>query len=197
MEAKNNDIKYKRTGFVLNKKYMHFMIPAMLSAVGISLSEFADSMVVSHLLSSDAFAIINLGTPGVFAVSLIYTIAGLGGSLLFAECLGRKDKKKADQYFTASTVLSLLLGILLFALLTVFHSALGRLFGCPEELMTQFDAYTRVLRFFVPVGVLLDARHLFPSRRWKAVPFHGICRLGQCIEPDPGRRPYSGFRYGL
>lgn len=125
MEAKNNDIKYKRTGFVLNKKYMHFMIPAMLSAVGISLSEFADSMVVSHLLSSDAFAIINLGTPVVFAVSLIYTIAGLGGSLLFAECLGRKDKKKADQYFTASTVLSLLLGILLFALLTVFHSALG------------------------------------------------------------------------
>lgn len=44
MEAKNNDIKYKRTGFVLNKKYMHFMIPAMLSAVGISLSEFADSV---------------------------------------------------------------------------------------------------------------------------------------------------------
>lgn len=155
MEAKNNDIKYKRTGFVLNKKYMRFMIPAMLSAVGISLSEFADSMVVSHLLSSDAFAIINLGTPVVFAVSLIYTIAGLGGSLLFAECLGRKDKKKADQYFTASTVLSLLLGILLFALLTVFHSALWGLFGCPEELMTQFDAYTRVLRFFVPVGVLL------------------------------------------
>ena len=155
MEAKNNDIKYKRTGFVLNKKYIHFMIPAMLSAVGISLSEFADSMIVSHLLSSDAFAIINLGTPVVFAVSLIYTVSGLGGSLLFAECLGRKDKKKADQYFTASTVLSLLLGILLFALLTVFHSALGGLFGCPEELMTQFDAYTRVLRFFVPVGVLL------------------------------------------
>ena len=155
MEAKNNDIKYKRTGFVLNKKYMHFMIPAMLSAVGISLSEFADSMIVSHLLSSDAFAIINLGTPVVFAVSLIYTVSGLGGSLLFAECLGRKDKKKADQYFTASTVLSLLLGILLFALLTVLHSALGGLFGCPEELMTQFDAYTRVLSFFVPVGVLL------------------------------------------
>ena len=155
MEAKNNDIKYKRTGFVLNKKYIHFMIPAMLSAVGISLSEFADSMIVSHLLSYDAFAIINLGTPVVFAVSLIYTVSGLGGSLLFAECLGRKDKTKADQYFTASTVLSLILGILLFALLTVFHSALGGLFGCPEELMTQFDSYTPVLRFFVPVGVLL------------------------------------------
>ena len=149
------DAKYKRTGSVLNKKYMQFMIPAMLSAVGISLSEFADSMIVSHLLSSDAFAIINLGTPVVFAVSLIYTITGFGGSLLFAECLGRKDKKKADQYFTVSTVLSLLLGILLFALLTFFHSALGELFGCPEELMAPFDEYTSVLRFFVPVSILL------------------------------------------
>ncbi|MBR1552911.1 MAG: hypothetical protein IJ631_02720 [Schwartzia sp.] len=155
MEADNNEVKYKRTGLVLNKKYMHFMVPAMLSAVGISLSEFADSMVVSHLLSSDAFAIVNLGTPVVFMVSLIYTITGLGGSLLFAECLGKKDKQKAGQYFTVSTGLSLLSGLLLLALLTVFHSALGGLFGCPEELMAQFDAYTHVLRFFVPVGILL------------------------------------------
>ena len=155
MKKDTDNVKYKRTGFVLNKKYIHFMIPAMLSAVGVSLSEFADSMIVSHLLSSDAFAIINLATPVVFAVSLIYTVTGVGGSLLFAEYLGQKDKKQADQYFTASTVLSLLLGILLFALLTVFHSVLGGLFGCPEEMMTQFNAYTRVLRFFVPVGILL------------------------------------------
>lgn len=155
MRLDDSNVKYKRTGSVLNKKYMHYMIPAMLSAVGISLSEFADSMVVSHLLSSDAFAIINLGTPIVFAVSLIYTVTGLGGSLLFAECLGKKDKKKADQYFTVSTALSLLSGILLLALLMIFHFILGDIFGCPEELRTEFDVYIRVLRFFVPAGILL------------------------------------------
>ena len=149
------DIKYKRTDFVLNKKYMHYMIPAMLSAVGLSLSEFADSMVVSHLLSSDAFAIINLGTPIVFAVSLIYTVTGIGGSLLFAESLGKKEGKKADQFFTVSTVLSLLMGLLLLAVLTAFHSVLGDLFGCPEELRTEFDVYIRVLSFFVPAGIML------------------------------------------
>ena len=30
------------------------MIPALLSAVGVSLSEFADSMIVGRLLSEDA-----------------------------------------------------------------------------------------------------------------------------------------------
>ncbi|HAG04443.1 MAG TPA: hypothetical protein DCG28_03285 [Lachnospiraceae bacterium] len=151
----DKNVKYKRTGSVLNKKYMYFMLPAMFSAVGISLSEFADSMVVSHLLSSEAFAVINVGIPIVFAVSLIYTIMGIGGSLLFAECLGRKDKKKANQYFTLSTVLSLLLGILLFVLLMFFHPILGELFGCPEELRPQFNSYTRVLSFFVPIAIFL------------------------------------------
>lgn len=155
MEQGYGNLKYKRTGSVLNKKYMHYMIPAMLSAVGVSLSEFADSMIISHLLGSDAFAIINLGTPIAFAVSLVYTITGIGGSLLFAECLGRKDDEKANRYFTVSTVLSLLGSILIFTLLMVFHSVLGDLFGCPEELRTEFDAYIRVLTFFVPTGIIL------------------------------------------
>lgn len=147
--------KYKRTTSVLNRKYIQFMIPAMLSAVGISLSEFADSMIVSHLLSSDAFAIINLGTPVVFAVSLIYTVTGIGGSLLFAECMGKKDKKKADSFFTVSAALSLLSGILLLVLLLVFHSVIGDIFGCPGELREEFDVYIRVLSFFVPAGIIL------------------------------------------
>lgn len=155
MGLDNNDVKYKRTGSVLNKKYMHYMIPAMMSAVGVSLSEFADSMVVSHLLSSDAFAVVNLGTPIVFAVTFVYTITGLGGSLLFAECLGRKDKKKADQCFTVSAALALLSGVLLFALLTAFHPAVGDLFGCPAELRADFNVYIRTLTFFVPVGILV------------------------------------------
>ena len=70
---------YRRTGTVLNREYIRFMIPAMLSAIGMSLSEFADSMVVSNLLDSDAFAIINLATPIIFMVNMICTITGLGG----------------------------------------------------------------------------------------------------------------------
>ena len=131
--------KYQRTGTVLNKEYIRFMIPAMLSAIGISLSEFADSMVVSHLLSSDAFAIINLGTPIVFMVSMVYTITGVGGSLLFAECLGKKEKENADNYFTTSSALALTTGMLIFTLLFVCHAVLGNLFGCPEELRSGFD----------------------------------------------------------
>ena len=155
MSSDYNKAKYKRTGSVLSKKYLHFMIPAILSAVGLSLSEFADSMVVSRLLGSDAFAIINLGTPIVFAVSFIYTVTGLGGSLLLAENLGKKDKEKANQYVPLSTALALFSGLLVFSLLAIFHSRLGDFFGCPEELRAEFNLYTWVLIFFLPVGILL------------------------------------------
>ena len=146
---------YQRTGAVLNREYIRFMIPAMLSAIGMSLSEFADSMVVSNLLDSDAFAIINLAAPIIFMVTMIYTITGQGGSLLFAECLGKKENKKADNYFTISSGLSVMTGILLIVILIASHSILGDVFGCPEELRADFDKYVRVLCFFVPVGILL------------------------------------------
>ena len=147
-------VKYRRTGSVLNREYIRYMIPAMMSAIGMSLSEFADSMVVSNLLSSDAFAIINLATPIVFMVTMFYTITGLGGSLLFAECLGRKDGERANGYFTVSTAMALLAGLLLLLAALAAYPFLGGLFGCPGELRGEFDAYIRLLCFFVPVGIL-------------------------------------------
>ena len=147
--------KFQRTETVVNKVYTRFMIPAMLSAVGISLSEFADSMLVSHLLSSDAFAIVNLGAPIVLMVSTIYSVTGIGGSLLFAESLGKKDKSSAENYFTISSALALLIGMLLLVFLIGFRPVLGDLFGCPGKLRTEFDAYILRLSFFVPAGVLL------------------------------------------
>ena len=147
--------KYQRTGAILKQKYMRYMIPAMLSAIGLSLSEFADSIVVSHLLSSDAFAIINLSSPVVLMVSMIYTVTGLGGSLLFAEHLGKKHKENADNYFSVSTGLSLFAGILLLFMLLALNPFLGNVFGCPEELRIEFNKYISVLSFFVPIGILV------------------------------------------
>ena len=87
--------RYRRSAAILNQKYSLYMIPALLSAVGVSLSEFADSLIVGRLLSEDAFAIVNLGTPIVFMASMVYTITGLGGSLLYAEYLAKKEKARA------------------------------------------------------------------------------------------------------
>ncbi|MBQ6417002.1 MAG: hypothetical protein IJJ65_12220, partial [Butyrivibrio sp.] len=76
---------YKRNAAILNRKYSIYMIPALLSAVGVSLSEFADSLIVGNLLNEQAFEIVNLCIPIVFMTSMIYTITGVGGSLLYAE----------------------------------------------------------------------------------------------------------------
>ena len=108
------------------------MIPALLSAVGVSLSEFADSLIVGNLLNEQAFEIVNLCTPIVFMTSMIYTITGVGGSLLYAEYLARKDKTRADAYFTASMIASLTAGLILFAGLMLFRPGLAGAFGCPD-----------------------------------------------------------------
>ena len=132
--------RYKRSATILNSKYSLYMIPALLSAVGVSLSEFADSMIVGRLLSEDAFAIVNLGTPIVFMASMVYTVTGLGGSLLYAEYLANKEKERADAYFSASMLAALVSGVILFAGLMLFRARLARPFGCPEALQEAFTA---------------------------------------------------------
>jgi Na+-driven multidrug efflux pump len=87
----------------------------------------------SNGLGSDAFAIINLGAPIALLVSMIYSITGIGGSLLFAESLGKKNRRSAENYFTISSAFSLLIGMLLFVLLMVFRSVLGGFFCCNDE----------------------------------------------------------------
>ena len=146
---------FRRSGDILNRTYGKYMIPATLTAVGISLSEFADSLIVGQLLNAESFAIVNLGTPIVFLVCMIYNITGMGGSILYAENLGKKQKQNADGYFTASTFLSVFTGLLLLILLIMCHTFIGDILGCPEELRSDFDKYIKLLCLFVPIGIVL------------------------------------------
>ena len=147
--------RYKRNSAILNKKYCIYMIPALLSAVGVSLSEFADSLIVGRLLSEDGLAIVNLGTPIVFMTSTVYTVTGLGGSLLYAEYLAKKKKEQADEYFSASMLLALSTGLILFAGLMLFRARLAGPFGCPDKLLEDFNRYVGYLCWFVLAGVAL------------------------------------------
>ena len=146
---------YKRNAAILNRKYSIYMIPALLSAVGVSLSEFADSLIVGNLLNEQAFEIVNLCIPIVFMTSMIYTITGVGGSLLYAEYLARKDKTRADAYFTASMIVSLTAGLVLFAGLMLFRPGLAGAFGCPDALRDDFNRYVSCLCWFVFAGIAL------------------------------------------
>ena len=146
--------KYQRSAAILNHKYSIYMIPALLSAVGVSLSEFADSLIVGRLLSENAFTIVNLAVPIVFMAATIYTITGLGGSLLYAEYLAKKEEDRADACFTASVISSLGAGLILFTVLMLFRTRLAGPFGCPDALKEDFDRYVFCLCWFVLAGIM-------------------------------------------
>ncbi len=145
---------YQRSAAILNHKYCIYMIPALLSAVGVSLSEFADSLIVGRLLSENAFAIVNLGVPIVFMAATIYTTTGLGGSLLYAEYLAKKEEDRADACFTASVITSLGAGLILFIALMLLRTRLAGPFGCPDALREDFNRYVFYLCWFVLAGVV-------------------------------------------
>ena len=140
--------RYQRSAAILNHKYCIYMIPALLSAVGVSLSEFADSLIVGRLLSENAFAIVNLGIPIVFMAATIYTTTGLGGSLLYAEYLAKKEKDRADACFTASVIASLGAGLILFIALMLFRTRLAAS-ATGENAEVMEDLESRISELFM------------------------------------------------
>lgn len=144
----------KRTVIILGKKYFLYMIPALLSAAGMSLSEFADSMIVSRLLGENAMGIVNLTSPIIMICSTIYTIFGLGGSILLAESLGKKDRAGAESIYSISIIASVITITLVSVAGLSAKNVLGVVLGCPDELLYGFDRHITVLLCSIPIVCL-------------------------------------------
>lgn len=72
--------KFERTSTLVNRKFYHYLFPTILSNVAMSLNEFVDSILVSHLLGIDAVGMVNRGFPVMTGFALIYMCFGIGGS---------------------------------------------------------------------------------------------------------------------
>ena len=60
----SSEITLKRTSSILSQKFFRYLLPSLLTMAALSLSEFADSMLVSNLIGANAMSIIQLGLLG-------------------------------------------------------------------------------------------------------------------------------------
>ena len=145
----------KRNDIILRKKFIHYLLPAMLTTAALSLSEFADSMIVANLLGNSGMSIVQLGTPIIFVAAMAYILIGNGGSTLYAISLGQRDNERAGKVFMVSAISSVIIGLLLFTLGFLFFSPLSHLLCKSQELFEPFNQYMSVLLFSVPFLVVI------------------------------------------
>ena len=156
-QMQSNEITLKRTSAILSHKFFRYLLPSLLTMAAFSLSEFADSMLVSNLLGANAMAIIQLGFPFVMIASTACILIGNGGSTLYSIALGEHNRDKAGSIFTLSMIFALFLGLSIYILEVCFFNPLADFVCKDEALISEFKSYLFVLLFSSPVFILFLA----------------------------------------
>ncbi len=105
----------KRSYGILVRQFRKYLLPTLVTTAALSLNEFADSMLVSNLLGSQAMAVVNLGYPVMLLMTAIETLCGSGGSTCYALLLGERKGEEAGKVLFLSLAAALLAGLALMA----------------------------------------------------------------------------------
>lgn len=148
---------YQRSDRILRKKFFEYMLPTMITYAALSLNEFADSMLVSNLLGSDAMAIIGLGMPVMLVMAAVYALLGNGGATVYALSLGRRDHDTAGRSLTAAMAAGFAAGLLILVMGNVLFGPVSRMLCHDAELLPEFGKYLRITLLSAPLLITILA----------------------------------------
>ena len=143
----NNDLKYRLIG----RKFREFFLPTLSMALANNMALFVDSVLVSRLLGIARMPAIQLCSPIVTFVNLVYWMLGLGGSLLASNATADHDRQRADRLFSASMVALMIFGVLMAILGTLFRGTLVGFLCHDEALAGDVGEYCSVLVLGMPL----------------------------------------------
>ena len=110
----------QRNSYLVSKALKTFMLASVLASLAQRLATMTDAIVVSNLIGPDAISAINAVTPIITLFPTISILFGIGGSILAAKAMGRRDADEANRIFTTSLIAafacSAILTIVLFLL---------------------------------------------------------------------------------
>lgn len=131
----------KRNGNIINKKYMEYFLPTVLTAMANNIAIMVDSVLVGQLVGSTSMAAINLLSPVTQLYFSLTILFGLGASAIISYAKGINDKKTADKTFTAVIVSLLLFSAVLMSVQFIFLNDIASILTSIPELKQQLVLY--------------------------------------------------------
>ncbi len=141
----------------VGRLYAKVALPGSVSMLLSALYQLFEGLFVGNFLGEQAFAAVNLATPFVIINFAFVDMIGVGSSVLISLALGRKKDREADEVFTLSVlmviVLSTVLGVLLYFGAPPIMTAMGATGAFHHEAVV----FLRVYAVFSPFITLVDA----------------------------------------
>ena len=119
----------KRNSKLINRKFITYLIPSILMIFAMQFGSLVDGILVGNFIGNEALSASSLVLPILYVVQIPGFALGVGGSIVVATLLGKRDAIGAKKAFSFSVIVGM--GIsLIFALLSFFVSRpLAAIFG--------------------------------------------------------------------
>ncbi len=130
--------------------YFNYLMAASGSAMVSCIFGMVDAMMVGKYHGPSGNAALAVFNPIWAIVFSLGLVAGIGGSVLFANARGRGDEKNAQQYFTLSVIYGIVLSVLAMIGIGLFKEPLLRFFGADDELLVLAQQYLAPIYFAIP-----------------------------------------------
>ena len=137
---------------------IRFAIPILIGNLFQQLYSTVDALIVGNVLGNDALAAVS--SVGSLVYMLIGLVEGIfiGAGVAVSRYFGAGDREKMSVAIHTDVAFSLVAGLALTIIGTVFSDDILRLMGTPEEILPRAAAYLRILRV---IKILLHIYHYF------------------------------------
>ena len=165
---------YARNARIINKKFYEYIVPSILSGIAIALNEFVDSIIVANLLGSEAMNAVSMGMPLMTLYAMLYMLFGVGGSSLYAQCMGKLDRKGAGKSLSVPLLAAGIISLVIFAVGIFGADTVADLLSGSVADSQAFTQYTKIILISAPLIIILQAPLLY-------LPAAGHPRLGSIL----------------
>ena len=154
---KMSEYTLKRNGNIINKKYLEYFVPTVLTEMANNIAVMVDSILVGHMVGSTSMAAINLLSPVIqfyFSMTILF---GLGASTIISYAKGKNDKATADKTFTVAFIALLFLSAVLMIVQFLLLDPIASIFTSIPELKRELILYYIPVIAGTPFSLLLPS----------------------------------------
>lgn len=130
--------------------YYKYLIAASGSAMVSCIFGTIDGIMIGRYHGPSGSAAIAVFNPLWGFIFCLALLAGIGGSVLFANHRGKGDESSAQQFFTLSLIFGAILSVIAMLLIGLFRDPLFRLCGADDELLHLCKLYLRPILYAIP-----------------------------------------------
>ena len=119
----------ERNSKLINRKFITYLIPSILMIFAMQFGSLVDGILIGNFIGNEALSASSLVLPILYVVQIPGFAIGIGGAIVVANLLGKRDAIGAKKAYSYSIIVGMGISIV-FALISFFASRpLAALFG--------------------------------------------------------------------